>query len=106
MALVGQRLDPCVAARVNFWNSEQNAHFWLKKLEEDMRRFLFLVDSLIGGMLADWRILDAGRLSSPVKILVCGLVGTTIFAVAVASFISLAIWAWPRASQTKPRSAI
>jgi hypothetical protein len=60
---------------------------------------LFWLLSLIGGVVADWRISHARHVERQFNVLIYGSAGSILFLVVVASVVSVTVWAWHRASQ-------
>ena len=60
---------------------------------------LFWLLSLIGGVVADWRISHTQHVERQFNVLIYGSVGSLVFLVVVASVVSVTVWAWHRASQ-------
>lgn len=60
---------------------------------------LFWLLSLIGGVVADWRISHTQHVERQFNVLIYGSVGSLVFLVVVASVASVTVWAWHRASE-------
>lgn len=60
---------------------------------------LFWLLSLIGGVVADWRIAHSQHVERQFNVLVYGSVGSIVFLVVVASVVSVTVWAWHRTSR-------
>jgi hypothetical protein len=60
---------------------------------------LFWLLSLIGGVVADWRISHTQHVERQFNVLIYGSAGSLVFLVVVASVASVTVWAWHRASE-------
>jgi hypothetical protein len=60
---------------------------------------LFWLLSLIGGVVADWRISHTQHVERQFNVLIYGSAGSLVFLVVVASVASMTVWAWHRASE-------
>lgn len=60
---------------------------------------LFWLLSLLGGVVADWRISHTQHVERQFSVLIYGTAGSLVFLVVVASVASVTVWAWHRASE-------
>jgi len=60
---------------------------------------LFWLLSLIGGVVADWRISHTQHVERQFNVLIYGSAGSLVFLVVVASVASMTVWACHRASE-------
>lgn len=60
---------------------------------------LFWLLSLIGGVVADWRISHTQHVERQFNVFIYGSAGSVVFLVVVASVASVTVWAWHRSSE-------